>query len=325
MAGGTAMRERAYTGLLCIGDPHLASRVPGFRKDDYPRTILQKLEWALDYAAANRLLPVMLGDVFHYPRDNANWLLVELLDLMDEPVLAVAGNHDCTENTLTDDDTLSVLSAAGHIHLLDRRGAWVGLMNGVRTMVGGTCWGAKLPERIDRAAAGMGEVVARVFWVAHHDIRFPGYEEASRFGCREIPGVDAVINGHIHRPLEDVVSGGTTWVNPGNISRVSRGDASRERRPSVLRIDVQKGGWTKAAVMLPHMAFDEVFYPEVKAAAEAVADDSPFVRGLAELESLRTESGAGLERFLDQNVEQFEPAVAAEIRKLAKEVLDGER
>src|SRR5688500_5680347 len=60
---------RAYTGLLCIGDPHLASRAPGFRKDDYPRNILAKLEWAMNYAETNELLPVILGDLFHYPRD----------------------------------------------------------------------------------------------------------------------------------------------------------------------------------------------------------------------------------------------------------------
>src|SRR3712207_2979769 len=118
------MRDFSPIGLLCIGDPHLATRVPGFRKDDYPRTILQKLRWSLDYAKAERLLPVLLGDLFHWPRDNANWLLVELLDLLKDGVLAVSGNHDCNENMLGPDDTLSILSAAGRIHLLDCTGPW---------------------------------------------------------------------------------------------------------------------------------------------------------------------------------------------------------
>ena len=38
----------------------------------------------------------------------------------------------------------------------------------------------------------------------------------------EIRGVDLVINGHIHRRLEDVQKGCTTWLTPGNISRRSR-------------------------------------------------------------------------------------------------------
>ena len=48
-----------YVGLLAIGDPHLEGRQPGFRKDDYPNVILDKLAWCLEYAEANRLLPAI--------------------------------------------------------------------------------------------------------------------------------------------------------------------------------------------------------------------------------------------------------------------------
>lgn len=317
------MAEVAYQGLLCIGDPHLASRVPGYRKDDYPRVALGKLKWAMDHAREHRLLPVILGDLFHVPRDNANWLVVELLETLGDGVLAVAGNHDCSVDQLTDDDTLAVLSAAGRIHLLDRRGPWSGMMNGTRVTVGGTAYGQRLPERHDRAAGQC------VFWVAHHDVKFPGYEEAGRLGCREIPGVDAVINGHIHRPLEDVVCGATTWINPGNITRVSRGDASRGRRPMVLRIDVDAGGgWTRRLVEVPHRPFEEVFHELVQTPEQTEAD-SLFIRGLAQLESLRTAGGAGIGAFVKQNLEaierEFGGPVAREIDRLAQEVMqDGD-
>ena len=86
-------------GLLFIGDPHVASRPPGFRKDDYPTAILDKLQWSLDYAKQHRLRPVLLGDLFDFPRDNANWLLVRLLHMLDG-TLAISGNHDCKENSL---------------------------------------------------------------------------------------------------------------------------------------------------------------------------------------------------------------------------------
>ena len=75
------MNEVSYDGILIIGDPHLEGRQPGFRKDDYPTVILDKLAWCLDYAAANRLLPAILGDLFDKPRDNPNWMLVRLLDM----------------------------------------------------------------------------------------------------------------------------------------------------------------------------------------------------------------------------------------------------
>jgi predicted phosphodiesterase len=308
---------RSHTGLLCIGDPHLASRGIGFRKDDYPRTILGKFEWALTYAEQHRLLPIVLGDLFHYPRDNANWLIVQLLELFDQPILTVAGNHDCNANTLCQDDTLSILAAAGHVHLLDQRGPWNGLMRGTSVTIGGTCWGQELPERFNPTP---GTKPGLVFWITHDDFDFPEFQW-SKVGCREIPGVDVVINGHIHRPCEDLRAGSTTWLNPGNIARLVRDDVTRNRKPSVLHIDIDAGHWTKQIVEIPHLPFNDVFLPTIHDQPLST-DESLFIRGLAQLESLKTAGGAGLMAFLDQNVDQFEPAIATEIRTLAREVLD---
>ena len=108
-----------YTGLLMIGDPHVEGRVPGFRKDDYPRVILDKLKWCLDYATEERLLPVVLGDLFHLPRDNPNWLLSELLELLEREIIGVYGNHDVRTNEITIDDSLNVIVTAGRMRLLD--------------------------------------------------------------------------------------------------------------------------------------------------------------------------------------------------------------
>src|SRR5262249_61550792 len=108
-----------------------------------------------------------------------------------------------------------------------------------------------LPAEFDPSEIVPDETVPLVLWLTHHDVRFPGYEEVGRFVPREIPGVVIVINGHIHRPLADVVAGTTTWVNPGNIARVRRSDADRSRRPSVLRINIRAAGWGKPAGEVP--------------------------------------------------------------------------
>ncbi|MBV8781403.1 MAG: metallophosphoesterase [Phycisphaerae bacterium] len=307
------------SGLLFIGDPHLSGRPPGFRKDDYPRVTLDKLRWSINYAIEQSLLPILLGDLFHFPRDNANWLLVELMQVLDPvrlggPALAVPGNHDCRENTLRPDDTLAVLSAAGRLHLLDARGPWVGEMNHVTVTVGGTCWGQPLPE-------SFAKTTDLVFWVTHHDLRFPGYEESARASCREVPGIDAVINGHIHRQLQDVTAGNTIWCNPGNVSRVSRGDACRAHQPALLRVDINADGWTRRRVAVPHLPFEEVFYPEVEGGEGPPDMMSEFVKGLRSLQQTRTADGQALWQFLDENLPAFEPGVADAIRRLAKEVI----
>lgn len=313
------MPETAHRGLLFIGDPHLANRPPGFRKDDFPRTVLDKLRWSLDYAREHALMPILLGDLFHVAHSNANWIIIELMRLFDGGIFTLVGNHDRREDLLSDDDSLSILIQSGHVRLLDDIGPWVGSINGATIVVGGTPNHKPLPKSFDRSCLPAGSP-SFVFWAAHHNLNFPAYEHEHPVRCREIPGIDVVINGHIHRWLDDVHCGSTLWINPGNITRLARTDAAREHMPAVLRIDVSSTGWTRQRVVVPHEPFDHVFHAEV-AAPQVRLSESVFIRELGALQSVRTSSGEGLRSFLDANLAQFDPRVADEIRTLSKEVL----
>jgi len=315
------MGELQYAGILFIGDPHMEGRVPGFRKDDYPRVILEKLEWVLRYARTHDLLPAILGDIFHLPRNNPNWLLVELLSMFHGEVLSIYGNHDCHENSLTDDDSLSILIRAGRLRPVDEANPWRGRIGDRDVLVGGTPWGKWVPKAFEEGDGNDGPLV---FWMTHHDVKVPGYEELGRFGPRDIPGVDVVVNGHIHRHLVDVPTDGTLWLTPGNISRRNRGDATRTHVPSVLRIDVNAKGWQAERIQVPHRPFDEVFHEEILDSMQDTSE-SAFVAGLAELQARRTETGAGLKAFLDKNLGQFEDDVAHEIWQLANEVMQNDK
>ncbi len=313
--------RRTCQGLLLIGDPHLEGRVPGFRKDDYPRTVLDKLRYALSLAQAQDLLPLILGDLFHLPRSNPNWLLVEVMQLFSQGVAGIYGNHDVHENQLTDDDSISVLAHGGRISLLDQDAFLEADIRGTRVIIGGTPWGQKLPSRLPSELEGLQPEL--VVWLTHHDLIVPGYEDQGHVRPRELPGIDLVVNGHIHRCLGEVRTGATRWLTPGNISRRSRSDATRAHCPSVLRLDVTEGGWEPTWVEVPHEPFETVFH-------QAVVDDEPgeegsaFIAGLAELQARKTQTGAGLAAFLDKNLSQFDSDVATAIRNLAEEVNDNE-
>lgn len=311
------MDDLPYKGLLVIGDPHLASRVPGFRKDAYPQTILAKLERSLRYAETHSLLPLLLGDLFHWPRDNANWLLGSLMELFHRPILAIAGNHDCAENHLTEDDSLMVLQKAGKVTLLDSEHPFCGKIHSRNVIIGGSSWSQPLPEAFYPKSHLKDHLV---FWLTHHNVSLPGSEMSGGIKPCEIPGIDVVINGHIHCPLEGVQCGTTLWLNPGNISRIKRSDASRKKIPSVLRIDIFLDRWEKRLIKVPHEPFEKVFFDEVRSDSLDL-EESLFVKGLAELQARRTESGAGLKAFLQENLSQFSPPVSGEILKLAEEVM----
>ena len=308
--------QRPYQGLLVIGDPHIEARVPGFRKDSYPRTILEKLRWALDYAQQQQLLPLILGDLFQLPRDNPNWLVVELLEMFDQPIAGVYGNHDVHERAIKSDDSLSILAEAGRIFLLNGVNRLDLSINHRQVTIGGTPWGQSLPDQIDVRPESL------VVWLCHHDLIVPGYEEAGNIKITDSLPIDILINGHIHRRLEDQLIGNTTVLTPGNIARRKRGDASREHVPSVLQIDISSDDWEHRLIEVPHQSYDDVFYPAV---IESKVDPgrSDFVAGLKEMLARRTETGAGLQAFLDANLSQFDDPVAEQIRDLSTDVLAG--
>lgn len=310
------MSDSSYVGLLLIGDPHLEGRSPGFRKDDYPNAILAKLEWCLDYARDHQLLPAILGDLFDKPRDNPNWLISRLLMLLQGEVLGLYGNHDVHYNPeLTPDDSLSLLVNADRIRMVSEVSPWRGRMSGRDVIVGGSSYRQDIPRSFK---VSPDTVRPLVIWLTHHDILIPGYDEG-RIKPTELDGIDVLVNGHIHRRLENIQAGRTLWLTPGNISRRSRNDATREHIPAALRIDVTADGYNATHVTIPHGAFDDVFH-EVVVETVAETQGSAFVAGLAELQARRTASGAGLIEFLNQNLSQFERGVAAEILSLTREV-----
>lgn len=317
------MKPTKYFGLLMIGDPHLEGRQPGFRKDDYAKVILEKLDWSLAYAREEQLLPVILGDLFDKPRDNPTWMIGRLFEMMQGEIVGIYGNHDVHYlPELTEHDSLSLLVKAGCLRILNAESPWTGLINGREVLLGGSSYREEIPKKWKETKKTKCLGQPLTIWLTHHDILIPGYDEG-RIKPTAIDGIDLIINGHIHRRLETVTRGQTQWLTPGNISRRSRSDATKDHRPSVLRIDVQPESFEMTYVEIPHRPFDEVFHDAVIESAEKIGA-SAFVAGLSELQARRTSSGAGLQEFLTQNLDQFKPQVQAEIWNLAEEVTHGE-
>jgi hypothetical protein len=291
-----------YAGILFIGDPHIAASPPGFRLDDYAQTVLNKLAFSLETAARRRCLPIILGDLFHVPRDNPNSLLVALIEMFRPHIpWVLVGNHDKYEARFTRDVSLAVLDAAGVIRLLDREGPVASLIvAGKRTLIGASPDWTPIPTAVDPIGHDY------VLWLTHHDLAFPGYE-AARTNLREIPGVDLAVNGHIHTPKPPQRFGQTLWLNPGSLTRISRSLYTQSVRPVITM-------WIPGVPDLevfevPHQPFDEVFpaLDAVDGPDYAPVDESMFIRGLENLALRKTSEGVGLRAFLEVNLVSENP------------------
>lgn len=269
-----SIEDREYNGILFVGDPHVSAFPPGHRLDDYPRTILGKLGFCLNLAKERGCLPIILGDLFHVPRNNPNFLLVDLIELFRETrPWVLVGNHDKYEARLTRDVSLSVLNAAGVMRLIDQPGKVDSIcVKGAKVLVGASPDWTPIPGEVVREGHDF------VIWVTHHDLVFPGYE-SGRYQLKEIPGVDLVVNGHIHTPKPSQRCGRTLWTNPGSIVRITRSHYTKAIKPAVAL-------WTPERedleiLEIPHNAFDEVFPPleEMDDLQEEVLDESLFIKG----------------------------------------------
>ena len=286
-----------YDGLLFIGDPHVAASPPGYRLDDYAQAILGKLAVSLEIAREHNLLAIILGDLFHLPRNNPNALLVALIELFrpGHPFVLV-GNHDKHEARLTRDVSLAVIEAARAIRLIDRAGPVCSLqVAGSRVLLGASPDWTPLPRQVDRDGHDV------VIWLAHHDLGFPGYD-AARVPLKEIPGVDMVVNGHLHTPKPPRQCGSTTWFNPGGIARLTLSSHTRSLTPSVSIW--RPPSRELAPVPLPHRPFTEIF-PELTGDNEQDAEQEPeslFIKGLENLLIRKTTEGVGLKAFLEANL-----------------------
>ena len=316
------MTNNTFNGMLFIGDPHVEGRNPEFRCDVYSEAILEKIRWSLEYARKEKLVPVFLGDLFDKPRNNPTWLIGRLLDLLvGGDAIGIYGNHDCAEPTLTENDSLMILVKAGCLRLVSRDRPWRGVIAGRPVLIGGSSYRERIPEAINVTEFCEGSLFAENtfgVWLSHHDVVSSHYDNG-RFSPFEIQNVDVLVNGHIHTRGEPVVKGQTTWLTPGNISRRSRSEKSREQNPAVLKLVLTETDVNYEYVEVPHRHFDEVFHDSIDD-RQLEHGASAFVAGLHELRLRKTSSGAGLTSFLRKNLEQFSDPVADEIRSLAGEV-----
>lgn len=89
--------------FVYIGDLHLRSSTPRARVDSFKDSILELLQWIVDYSNATNLPGGALifgGDIFHAPDQSAS-LISSAADILKQskyPVLTAVGNHDIVGN-----------------------------------------------------------------------------------------------------------------------------------------------------------------------------------------------------------------------------------
>ena len=227
-------------GLLFVGDPHVWSHKPGRRRDNYLETICGKLEQIVEICNREKYWPVFLGDLFHQAEDNNLYMISRLsyiFQQFERKPLVLVGNHDLTEQKLTQGTVLEVFHSVGLILTIMENGPFARVDirtnntengNGLeRILLGGTPYGQEVPKTLTSFLKGKTALeikkkagVDTIVWITHDDFAFDqSYPNAVML--HPVVGADIVVNGHIHAYQKPIKMGETAWYNPGNISRIS--------------------------------------------------------------------------------------------------------
>lgn len=205
-----------YLGIQFIGDPHISSKRPGRRSDDYAASVLAKLEFCAQESIDRQLKTVILGDLFHSAGENNLTVLNRLFRALRSfygEVLVLIGNHDKALFEISDKDALRLVFTAGVAAPLDETPCDVRIAGSLVRLIGAG-HGSPIPSVVDRGNADV------VCLVTHHDLAFGGAYPGSQ-EIKEVKGADFCVNGHMHDTKESVQAGGTLWHCPGNIEPLS--------------------------------------------------------------------------------------------------------
>ena len=267
--------------LVWRTDVHMADRGPESRKDDWPKTVLDKLSQVRAVAEKVRAAAVLDGgDFFHVksPSRNSHALVQMTAEHHADypcPVYCTPGNHDCTygDYAFLPQQPLGVLYSTGVFKRLYDEHEAVFEQDGVKVRVVGVPYhGTKYDldrfRNIKRGDEHHLVCVAHVLASERGGTMFEG-EDIVRYSDLLDTAPDVLMFGHWHKDQGVTTLGDKTFVNLGSLTRGSLSQDEVERQPACAVLSFMPTGRDIRVVRLKVKPADEVFDVERRQRVES--------------------------------------------------------
>lgn len=264
--------------LLFLTDTHIRTYAPVSRCDNFQETVFTKLAEVLEIAR-NLQADLVLhgGDLFDAARVGYGLMgrTAELLRSFPCPVYVVPGNHDLVGYSLQTlpHTSLGVLWRAGVFRLLLEPE----LLEGADFNL--ALWPVPAAAEIPPSAYVTGRPQPAFYVVVAHDALLPSPAHPDiphKVIAPDLSDADLVLAGHWHPGwAETIVSGRTSYVNPGSLLRMDAGPGSRDREVRAVLVTCGPGGAVVEYVPLRSAKpFAEVFRARKDDAGDRVTLDA---------------------------------------------------
>lgn len=244
--------------IYFIPDIHLQEYSPRSRKDSYPSTILEKLEYVVDYVNKNNGMCIFLGDIFNAVNLPMNYIyrVIDVFKKFKNKPYAIAGNHDLSRNNpdLLDRCPIGLLENAGFISWLQH------LEVEGRVVIDGFHYTQNIlpSSQLTSTAIPMKRIcVAHCFF----EDSFAETHNLKMSDCEAL-GYNYYVLGHLHDPLP--VYHGTTY-NVYRVGSLSRGTANEKQiiRDNVYILEYDTELDTFNNIPIPCLPAKDVFKESV--------------------------------------------------------------
>ena len=260
--------------FLTSSDEHLADLAPGFRKDDYRNSILQKLIWQGQTAKRASCDAVLRGgDFFHVKAANKTThatvqLAASIHNEYSCRTYALSGNHDMTNNdpdSVLRQQPLGVLYRTGIFNQLTEQVFEDGSM---KVRVVGVPYTTDLNvdqlHSMVRKRDDDGHVVAVVHALASFapDEKIQSFFNETIFDYRDLVFngcPDAYVFGHYHKDQGIVDHLGVKFINLGAVSRGALTFENLERKPKVSLLSFTSQGVDAEEIEIPCADASDIF------------------------------------------------------------------
>ena len=295
-----------------IGDVHIADNPPSTRKDDFRETVMNKLNFIIDYSNANQYSAlVFVGDIFHkkIPSYNSHSMISALIRLFERstaPVYVIAGNHDIYGNLSTlPSQPLNVLVQSGVVKLLDETGPVLFKSTDGQPIVSlnGHSFSPTLDSKTASAFYSLEHEDAPIKISVFHQMLLPdgkqffdhyiNFEDLKDINC------DLVVCGHYHEGFTPpmVQAHNKYFLNPGAITRGTAEQSNLNREPKFVELTAYPDGkMTTTEIPIPFLPAEDVFNFQVIENNRKKKDMHEFMEGLSEMENqaLSTQEPTGV-------------------------------
>ncbi len=268
--------------LYFLGDPHLSSRTPRSRIDDYAETCKRKFAYVCQRAADEGAILLLAGDVFHTPVQVTSFVnaVIRIVRKSGVKVFTLAGNHDVVNYNFSkvSDTSLGSLIVSGTVPLLRR--VKVGKWQIVAHDYGDDFISIEPTDDHPYLI-----VASHSFYASPH----PDKMNLEQWEVEE-SGASILLLGHDHTqyPVHSVE--GTHIVRPGSMTRATSHTCNYSRTPAYARVefDTASGEFEISYEQIPHLPATDVYL--IREEATNGVDSFDDVRAL--IDEIKMSGGA---------------------------------